>query len=187
MSSDLVLVNGTMYWTTSNGIQTFLGPVRHARTRSTMKARDIAAALRRKTTPSSTPPLDPSDTTVVLPVVPDESATATIPPCDWCAHGECPKHSTAPTFLEQTEAGFKALEVPTIVLPQVEAPKHYRGRSRRVGRLARIREDITDALYDDAWQKMARNTALTIGSYVSLVGGSMMLGKVVWWVLTLSL
>lgn len=145
-----------------------------------MKAREIAAALRRKTTPPTTPTISPTDTTVVLPAVP---AT----PCDWCRSGNCPKHGQS--LADQATAVFENLQVPTITLPtpeeQPQAPKHYRGRSRRIGRLARIRESITDALYDDAWQKMARNTALTIGSYVAVVGGSMLFGKAVLWFLFL--
>lgn len=183
MSGDLVLVNGTMHWTTSNGVRTFIGPVRHARTRSTMKAREIAAALRRKTTPPTTPTSSPTDVTVVMPAIPVAA------PCDWCRSGNCPKHGQS--LANQASAVFENLQVPTITLPEPEStpkpPKHYRGRSRRIGRLARVREDITDALYDDAWQKMARNTALTIGSYASLFGGMALLGKVVWWVLSLSL
>lgn len=179
MSTDIVTLNGVQHWTTSNGIRTFIGPVRHIRTRSTMKARDIAASLRRAGKTPATPPLDPTDITVVLPRAEAGETPSVLQPLN-------DDTAVLPPLAEQAQADFERLSMPTITLPPMpKRPRNYQGRSRRTGTLARIREDITDALYDDAWQKMARNTALTIGSYVALVGGSMLLGKAVLWFLFL--
>lgn len=141
-----------------------------------MKARDIAASLRRAKV--TTPALNPSDTTIILPRAEVGEVPSVLQPLEDTV--------VLPPLAEQVQADFERLNVPSIQLPPApKAPRRYRGRNRRIGRLARIREAITDALYDDAWQKMVRNTALSVGSWVAVVGGSMLLGKAVLWFLFL--
>lgn len=165
MSTDTVVLNGHEHWTTSNGIRTFVGPVRHRATRRISKARAaIAAKFNRSKEIAVT-----EQPTRVIPAIRESDPNATT--------------QGIGRVMDQVTESLRGLKLPTF---HVNPPKPdgYKGKARR-SRWADAKEAVTDRAYDSAWHEMVRNTAGTVG-YVALVTLAVVVfGKAVVWVVFL--
>lgn len=167
MSTDTMVINGYEHYMTSNGIRTFVGPVRHRATKRISKARAaIAAKLNRSKENSVTPQDQP---TVVIPAVRESDPNATT--------------QSIPLLQDQVQKAISAMKLPTFHVNPPK-PSGYRGKARQ-SRVAEAKEAVMDRLYDSAWHQMVRDTCRTVG-YVAAVSTSVVVfAKALVWVVML--
>lgn len=165
MTTDTTVIGGYEHYLTSNGVRTFVGPVRHRATRRISKARAaIAARLNRsKENPVTDQP------TIVIPAIQESDPNDTT--------------QGIGRFMEQVTESLRGMNLPTFTVNPPK-PDGYKGKARR-SRWAEVKEAVMDRLYDSAWHEMVRNAAGTAG-YVALVALSVVVfGKAVVWVVFL--
>lgn len=169
MSTNTVVLNGYEHWTTSNGIRTFIGPVRHRATRRVAKAR---AAITEK--------LNRRKEIPVQPFANDDSDTNIIPAI---RHGDPNETTQVITPAQQIGKMLEGLRLPTFHVNPTK-PEGYKGKARK-GRLAEFKEAVMDRLYDSSWHEMVRNTAITVGHVAFVVTAIIVFGKALVWAVML--
>lgn len=170
MSTDTTVINGYEHYLTSNGVRTFVGPVRHRASKRISKARAAIAAK-----------LNRSKENRVTPITNDDQPTAVIP----AVRESDPNDTTQglPLLQAQVQKAIEAMRLPTFHV-NPPRPDGYKGKKAQ-SRWAEAKEAVMDRLYDSAWHTMVRNTAGTVG-YVALVTASVVVfGKAVIWLVLL--
>lgn len=166
MSTDTVVLNGVEHWTTSNGIRTFVGPVRHRATRRISKAR---AAIAAKLNRSKETSMAQDQPTTVIPAVRESDPNATT--------------QSIPKLTEAVTKMMEGLRLPTFHV-NPPRPDGYKGTQRK-GRLAEAKEAILDRVYDNTWHEAVQNTCKTVG-YVAMTTTSVVVfAKALVWVVLL--
>lgn len=166
MSTDTTVINGYEHYLTSNGIRTFVGPVRHRATRRVAKARAAIAAKLNRSKENS---VNQDQPTVVIPAIRESDPNDTT--------------QSITKIGEQVTQMLEGLKLPTFHV-NPPRPDGYKGKKAQ-GRWAEAKEATLDRLHDSAWHVMVRSTAGTVG-YVALVAGSVVVfGKAVVWMVML--
>lgn len=165
MSTDTAIVNGCEHWLTSNGVRTFVGPVRHRASKRISKARATIARFTKRHKENNVT----DQPTVVIPAVRESDPNATT--------------QGIPLLQAQVQKAIEAMRLPTFHV-NPPRPDGYKGKKAQ-SRWAEVKEATLDRLHDSAWHAMVRNTAGTVG-YVALVAGSVVVfGKAVIWMVLL--
>lgn len=171
MSTDTVVLNGYEHWTTSNGIRTFVGPVRHRATRRISKARAAIAAKLNRSKENAVQPIANDDATTVIPAVQET---------------DDPNATTQNLGLlgQQVNRMLEGLHLPTFHV-NPPRPAGYKGTQRGPGWWARTKEAIADSLYDNAFHAMVQNTCKTVGYIALTLTACVVFGKALLWVVAL--
>lgn len=166
MSTDTLVINGYEHYITSNGVRTFVGPVRHRATRRVAKAR---AAIAAKFNRSKEKSMTKDQPTKVIPAVRESDPNATT--------------QSIPRIVDQVTEALSGLRLPTF---HVNPPKPdgYKGKKAQ-GRWAEVKEAIGDRVYDSTWHEAVQNTCKTVG-YVAMTTTSVVVfAKALVWVVLL--
>lgn len=168
MSTDTVVLNGHEHYLTSNGIRTFVGPVRHRASRRISKARAAIAAKLNRSKENTVQPIG-EDTTRVLPAVEVDDPNATT--------------QNVSGLSAQVNRMLEGLSLPTF---HVNPPKPagHKGK-RRQSWWQEAKERTLDTLHDDAWHTMVQNTCRTVGYVALTLTACVVFGKALWWVVAL--
>lgn len=170
MSTDTVVLNGVEHWLTSNGVRTFVGPVRHRASRRISKARAAIAAKLNRSKEKPVQPIGDNDATITIPAVregdPNET-TANITPVS-----------------AQVTRMLEGLKLPTFHVNGDE-PQGYKGQRRARGWWHRAAEATLDSLYDNTFHEMIQNTCKTVSWIALTITASVVFGKALLWVVTL--
>lgn len=170
MSTDTVVLNGVEHYLTSNGIRTFVGPVRHRATRRISKARAAIAAKLNRSKETPVQPITNGDMpTTILPAVEVDDPNATT--------------QNVSGLSAQVNRMLEGLSLPTF---HVNPPKPagHKGK-RRQSWWAEAKERTLDTLHDSAWHEMVQNTCRTVGYVALTLTACVVFGKALWWVVAL--
>jgi hypothetical protein len=156
-----VMVGHCEHWLSSDGVRTYIGPVRHAATRRVLRVRGRGRSILDKLfgrgkEDATTQVIDTSQvqTEVLQLEAPVEPETPARPQ----------------TLADMMEGARRAFG-----LPPVEPPTRWQ----------RVRGWCEDRFYDDGWHRGMRNTAGTLLMWSFTITASVCFGKGMLWILSL--
>lgn len=179
MSTDTMILGTHEHYLTSNGVRTFVGPVRHRASRKLDKVR-AAFAARLNRSNRSTPeektvqPLGNNDVTAIIPA---QRQRQTVDPNATTAN--------IGNLGAQVTKMLEGLKVPTFTVNGIEPEGGHKGRRRRPSWVAQAKEAVMDRLYDSAWHEMVQNTCKTVGWVGMTTASVVVFGKALVWVVLL--
>lgn len=168
MSTDTMVINGYEHYLTSNGVRTFVGPVRHRATKRISKARAAIAATLNRSKENRVTPIGDQPTTVI-PAIRESDPNATT--------------QNLTKIGEQVQKALEGLRLPTFHV-NPPRPDGYKGKARQ-SRWAEAKEAVLDRLHDNTWHEMVRNTAGTVGYVAAVTTSVVVFAKALVWVVML--
>jgi hypothetical protein len=160
-----VMVGHCEHWLNSDGIRTYVGPVRHAATRRVLRARGRGRSILDKLFGRG----KEEATTQIIDI--GEAQTEVL-------HLEAPaeqEQSETPVPRPQTLEDMMNGARKAFGLPPFKPPTRWQ----------RVRDWFTDRFYDEEWHRGMRNTAGTLLMWSFTVAASVCFGKGMLWILSL--